>query len=170
MRRGKGFTLIELLVVIAIIAILAAILFPVFARAREKARQTSCLSNLKQLALAYQMYAQDYDERCAGLYIYTATSTYRVYCGNSGLYIYWMDMLYPYVMNKQVFRCPSVSNPTRYWGGYGWNYSAGYVLNYPDHARTGPWYEGVKLAEIEHPLNPRFSPTVRRGGSTRTTS
>jgi prepilin-type N-terminal cleavage/methylation domain-containing protein len=58
----KGFTLIELLVVIAIIAILAAILFPVFARAREKARQTSCVSNLKQVALASLMYTQDYDE------------------------------------------------------------------------------------------------------------
>ena len=66
----KGFTLIELLVVIAIIAILAAILFPVFAKAREKARQTSCLSNVKQIALGMLMYAQDYDERlCAG-YVY----------------------------------------------------------------------------------------------------
>ena len=61
-RRDHGFTLIELLVVIAIIAILAAILFPVFAKAREKSRQTSCLSNLKQLALAMAQYAQDYDE------------------------------------------------------------------------------------------------------------
>jgi prepilin-type N-terminal cleavage/methylation domain-containing protein len=61
--KTRGFTLIELLVVIAIIAILAAILFPVFARAREKARQTSCLSNVKQLTLGILMYAQDYDER-----------------------------------------------------------------------------------------------------------
>ncbi len=61
--KHRGFTLIELLVVIAIIAILAAILFPVFARAREKARQTSCLSNVKQLGLGFLMYAQDYDER-----------------------------------------------------------------------------------------------------------
>jgi len=63
MRTRKGFTLIELLVVIAIIAILAAILFPVFARAREKARSSSCLSNTKQIVLAILMYAQDYDER-----------------------------------------------------------------------------------------------------------
>ncbi|MCX7597678.1 MAG: DUF1559 domain-containing protein, partial [Armatimonadetes bacterium] len=62
----KGFTLIELLVVIAIIAILAAILFPVFARAREKARQASCTSNLKQIAMAHLMYAQDYDEMLPG--------------------------------------------------------------------------------------------------------
>ncbi len=61
-RRIRGFTLIELLVVIAIIAILAAILFPVFAKAREKARQTACLSNVKQLAVGMLMYAQDFDE------------------------------------------------------------------------------------------------------------
>ncbi len=73
--RRKGFTLIELLVVIAIIAILAAILFPVFARAREKARQTSCLSNLKQLSLGVLMYAQDYDERLPMLYFNTGGPT-----------------------------------------------------------------------------------------------
>src|ERR1700738_147445 len=62
MRRRTGFTLIELLVVIAIIAILAAILFPVFAQARERARMTSCLSNMRQMGLALDMYAQSYDE------------------------------------------------------------------------------------------------------------
>ncbi|MGQ9733315.1 MAG: prepilin-type N-terminal cleavage/methylation domain-containing protein [Candidatus Zipacnadales bacterium] len=70
----RGFTLIELLVVIAIIAILAAILFPVFAKAREKARQTSCLSNIKQISLAMLAYAQDYDERFSWCCVPTARS------------------------------------------------------------------------------------------------
>ncbi|MHB8997572.1 MAG: prepilin-type N-terminal cleavage/methylation domain-containing protein [Armatimonadota bacterium] len=97
----KGFTLIELLVVIAIIAILAAILFPVFAKAREKARQSSCLSNVKQLGLAFMQYAQDYDERCVKCYN-GATYAQRWYwqAGNEG-------MLYPYIKNSQVFQCPS---------------------------------------------------------------
>src|SRR5438309_6546434 len=72
MRRQSGFTLIELLVVIAIIAALAAILFPVFAQAREKTRQTACMSNQKQLGTAIQMYVQDYDER---LFFYAATNS-----------------------------------------------------------------------------------------------
>jgi prepilin-type N-terminal cleavage/methylation domain-containing protein/prepilin-type processing-associated H-X9-DG protein len=90
----KGFTLIELLVVIAIIAILAAILFPVFARAREKARQTSCLSNEKQLNLAFQQYIQDYDERLP-LYEY------------GDHWWYWEIAIFPYVSNLDVYACPS---------------------------------------------------------------
>lgn len=97
MYRRSGFTLIELLVVIAIIAILAAILFPVFARAREKARQTSCLSNLKEIALAEQMYEQDYDER---------TASYSSHPGAAAQYGTW-QMLEPYLKNTQVQLCPS---------------------------------------------------------------
>ncbi len=95
--RKYGFTLIELLVVIAIIAILAAILFPVFSSAREKARQTACVSNLKQLGLAVAQYEQDYDEKvvCGGTYTGGA-----LYAGG------WAAPIYPYVKSKQVFLCP----------------------------------------------------------------
>jgi len=97
--RTRAFTLIELLVVIAIIAILAAILFPVFAKAREKARQSSCSSNLKQLSLAVLQYTQDYDEvlpdaECNGYY------DGRV----------WIISSLPYIKNTQIFKCPSESS------------------------------------------------------------
>ena len=108
--RRHGFTLIELLVVIAIIAILAAILFPVFAKAREKARQTSCLSNLKQMTLAALMYVQDYDERFP----------FEVWCntGNPACPNNCWDRIitnfdglwYPYMKNKQMMICPSWGN------------------------------------------------------------
>ena len=108
MKSRTGFTLIELLVVIAIIAILAAILFPVFARAREKARQTSCLSNLKQIGLAEKMYEQDYDE---------VTGSYVVAAPNSVTTQYsWIDLLMPYVNNTQLFECPSADNGYRSGG------------------------------------------------------
>ncbi|MBC7805236.1 MAG: prepilin-type N-terminal cleavage/methylation domain-containing protein [Akkermansiaceae bacterium] len=97
-----GFTLIELLVVIAIIAILAAILFPVFAQAREKARMTACLSNMKQLGLGMQLYAQDYDDTFAyaANYDITPASARPI----------WPAMIQPYVKNEGVFRCPSAGN------------------------------------------------------------
>lgn len=94
----RGFTLIELLVVIAIIAILAAILFPVFAKAREKARQASCLSNVKQISLGMLQYIQDYDER------------FPYYASGSGTvdpWIFWPHQLQPYIKNWQVYLCPS---------------------------------------------------------------
>lgn len=110
MTRRSGFTLIELLVVIAIIAILAAILFPVFAKAREKARQSSCLSNIKQAGLGAMQYAQDYDER----------TPMRYY--NNGVGVQWTDAVMAYVKNTQVFTCPSISQPYPP-STYGWNES-----------------------------------------------
>jgi len=107
--RRRGFTLIELLVVIAIIAILAAILFPVFAQARGKARSVTCLNNMKQLGLAFMMYAQDYDEvTCpvtrisflpAGIIVEDGFNWYRER-------YYWLQLLRPYAKNSQVGRCP----------------------------------------------------------------
>jgi prepilin-type N-terminal cleavage/methylation domain-containing protein len=102
----RAFTLIELLVVIAIIAILAAILFPVFAQARAQARRIACVSNVKQLGLAYQMYEQDYDETfppdLTDVYI-VPTGTSQWAAGNR---MTWMDEVTPYVKNTQLFACP----------------------------------------------------------------
>lgn len=102
-KRRKGFTLIELLVVIAIIAILAAILFPVFARAREKARATSCLNNVKELTLAIMMYVQDYDETYPAAYNYAPVDP-----------VTWEDPAQSYVKNWQVFVCPSYGGAHSY--------------------------------------------------------
>ncbi|MEN6403201.1 MAG: DUF1559 domain-containing protein [Armatimonadia bacterium] len=104
----RGFTLIELLVVIAIIAILAAILFPVFAKAREKARQSSCLSNIKQICLATMQYAQDYDE------------TLPFYGGSPRVNV--QSRIQPYLKNLQIWVCPSASAVYGiYWDGNpGW--------------------------------------------------
>jgi prepilin-type N-terminal cleavage/methylation domain-containing protein/prepilin-type processing-associated H-X9-DG protein len=103
----KGFTLIELLVVIAIIAILAAILFPVFAQAREKARQTGCLSNVKQIGLGIQMYVQDFDEYVPrNAYAdppRVAEGDHFVNCSSPR----WMDVIQPYIKNTQLHNCPS---------------------------------------------------------------
>jgi len=110
----RGFTLIELLVVIAIIAILAAILFPVFAKAREKARQTSCLSNEKQMMLGVLMYAQDYDDNLPRGTDYTKVPGYGAVTDPA----MWPTLIQPYIKNDQIFVCPSnkrvITNP---WGG-----------------------------------------------------
>jgi prepilin-type N-terminal cleavage/methylation domain-containing protein/prepilin-type processing-associated H-X9-DG protein len=127
--KRKGFTLIELLVVIAIIAILAAILFPVFAQAREKARQSTCLSNLKQLGLGTGMYTQDYDETyvCAELYANGTGALVRPPGGTKCWAGTWANLLYPYVKNVGVFGCLSMKGKRAYAAkgcldlDFGWN-------------------------------------------------
>lgn len=134
----RGFTLIELLVVIAIIAILAAILFPVFARAREKARQSACSSNLKQLGLAFTMYCQDYDEMTPIGYNGQTGDT------NPWWYKSWRARIYPYVNNYQLFICPSkpMTLPPTGYGSYGINAYIG---------ETGGGGGRYSLAQIEAP-------------------
>lgn len=152
--KRRGFTLIELLVVIAIIAILAAILFPVFARAREKARQSSCLSNLKQLALGLLMYSQDYDEKFP---------TYYWGEGNSGIATSctWWAGAYPYIKNLQIFKCPSSAstshNTHQVWvnnfgqgnfaNNYGYNELIGNVSGGLSQARLSRAAETIILAD-----------------------
>ncbi|NPV49130.1 MAG: DUF1559 domain-containing protein [Armatimonadetes bacterium] len=152
--RRHGFTLIELLVVIAIIAILAAILFPVFAKAREKARQASCQSNEKQFALAVLMYVQDFDE-CLPMY------GYPLWGGGGGSStkwkIMWLDCTLPYVKNTQVQYCPSAPGPkscTSFCGspGYGYNWtSLGCSYCEPYRASRPCRALGVSLAKLVNP-------------------
>ncbi len=151
MASRQGFTLIELLVVIAIIAILAAILFPVFSRAREKARAASCLSNLKQLGLAALMYTQDYDECFPMNYYFTPDGT---------AYTFYHE-LEPYIKNAQVYRCPSDANAlpiadmAQVFASYGLTLApcgAEYVTYMYNYAVFEDWdVQPIALAEIEYP-------------------
>lgn len=118
MKSYKGFTLIELLVVIAIIAILAAILFPVFAQAREKARQTSCLSNMKQMGLGIVQYNQDYDELFPD----------KGYSDAQGG-VAWETQIMPYIKNVDLFVCPSNESTNTMYGGANVPGSSDYVCN-----------------------------------------
>ncbi|MCL5283332.1 MAG: DUF1559 domain-containing protein [Armatimonadetes bacterium] len=116
MRNRYAFTLIELLVVIAIIAILAAILFPVFAKAREMARKINCISNLKQLSLGMLMYMEDYDEVFLGNQnnIDSEWGDWYPYSVRGICFLEWPQFIYPYTKNNQIQHCPS-SPPGWYW-------------------------------------------------------
>ena len=157
----NAFTLIELLVVIAIISILAAILFPVFARARENARRASCLNNMKQIGLGVAMYTQDYDETLI---------SYRYITPNGSSSVGWTETLQPYVKSRQMFVCPSArkvsgctptgNDPTYYppttpttaskpsFGSYGYNY---YYLGRDGITGGVRYLVDFKLAAIQNP-------------------
>ncbi len=188
----SAFTLIELLVVIAIIAILAAILFPVFAQARAKARQVSSLSNMKQIGLAVIQYTQDYDE------VYPTTGLYSVAdwgnpLGSAGWY--WAYRVQPYAKSAALFWAPSDSGGSFDWCGdtncytgprlsYAANALMGGIPNWPDNTAAGPfaidnqdwfgqgWYprsngDGVPLGKVNRPadsimLAEKFADTVEK--------
>jgi prepilin-type N-terminal cleavage/methylation domain-containing protein/prepilin-type processing-associated H-X9-DG protein len=141
----NAFTLIELLVVIAIICILAAILFPVFASAREKARATVCASNLRQLGMAVFMYSEDYDER---LPLSAATTNVPPY------FLNWNEIINPYVKDNQIWRCPSSKIPPVDGTGtptsdYGYNafYLNGLRLDFSNY----PTASGIPIGKVETP-------------------
>lgn len=177
-RTHKGFTLIELLVVIAIIAILAAILFPVFSQAREKARQTACLSNLKQLGNALTMYVQDFDETLPAwttYYVCQAENGIAYPCGTIAPN-YWDVVLMPYVKSGNplaastdlnrftgVLSCPNTeTNTTR--RSYGFSMGLAYS-SYP--SPTVNKYRALPIASIESPASTVF---VGEGSSSTLTS
>jgi len=165
----QGFTLIELLVVIAIIAILAAILFPVFAKVREKARAISCLSNCKQMGLGMMQYVQDNEESYP-----IGVDQSKTTDGISDHNLYWVHRIYPYVKSVAVFKCPDQTDApgTLYTGNYAYpsdpsksgdpNVAQGY--NIPgvihstyavnDHICPPWWYNSnITLASIDAPAN-----------------
>jgi prepilin-type N-terminal cleavage/methylation domain-containing protein/prepilin-type processing-associated H-X9-DG protein len=176
--RRVGFTLIELLIVISIIALLAAILFPVFARARESARRASCASNLKQQGLAILQYAQDYDEVMVPAWLEGSCTVGEGWqpTGSTGFNcnagpeknFKWMDLIFPYAKSEQIFNCPSANPKTflPYKQATGSNYghyaaNLGYRANndtknppfsyYSASTTNGALSVPIKLAQIESP-------------------
>jgi len=186
-RGRRGFTLIELLVVIAIIAILAAILFPVFARAREQARKTSCLSNMKQIGLSLMMYVGDYDEvvpdssvTCRDMAAWNTMCNYaNGYVGATHIQAWghrrYMDdgvtlggfvrVLNPYVKNVQIFTCPSDAQAERWLP---WRVSASYYFRHAVDGYTFTWKHAMKMSAVLRPaqLAPIVEEAWHDGGVT----
>ena len=189
----KAFTLIELLVVIAIIGILAAILFPVFARARENARRTSCLSNLKQIGLGIMQYTQDYDERYplsmwespatfgvgsggasgrtfieqpAPRNLSTPSGVFRVSAGATRTNYYsWMDFTAPYMKSVQIFVCPAKTIFHEYAPSYGYNVYINRLRPFPSQPPRSV-AEIARAAEIVMILEyPTYESTHANGGT-----
>ncbi len=163
--RRSGFTLIELLVVIAIIAILAAILFPVFAGAREKARQAGCTSNLKQIGLATKMYLQDYDELNVRTYFGSGARAYR-----------WHQALQPYMKNTELFRCLTAKQCVDPYSGLYMSYGMN-SFNFDPGVWPCFWYGPadselqdpsgtIFVADSKHPTDPNQGSYYVGGGAT----
>ena len=165
----KGFTLIELLVVIAIIAVLAAILFPVFAKAREKARQTTCMNNVKQIGSAMVQYAADYDDTFPYSILMNSNEKqtdssmpgYRYYTcwGNDPAhFISWMDLVYPYLKSLKVLQCPSAKPNTAVsrerTPSYGYNGAIGSnVIGNSYRGSVDGWRRPCTMSEIKRPAD-----------------
>jgi len=177
--KKSGFTLIELLVVIAIIAILAAILFPVFARARENARRASCLSNLKQLGLGIMQYTQDYDEKLPrSANSYTTALPFPSDPTQSGTTHLWWHMIFPYVKSTQIFICPSTpetwnggyfpTSPLGSYAGYGYNvnFASGLALAAIPQVAVTPLMGDTTYYLINADPRCTSAATLKNGGCT----
>jgi prepilin-type N-terminal cleavage/methylation domain-containing protein/prepilin-type processing-associated H-X9-DG protein len=173
----RAFTLIELLVVIAIIAILAAILFPVFAQAREKARATSCLSNMKQIGLGIMMYSQDYDETYPLFYAGNCTNpssriTNPLDATGPLRLNMWQAQIHPYLKSWDIYACPSdgvatSKDPVIKFHNLSYGYNYGYLSKFTIKGINGTadpaelaggtcstqWYQGVSYAAVQRPAD-----------------